>query len=50
MLRAAGITVLKTIDTLLATFCIRERLDLLFSDRDLEPFFRHLGLRSAIPA
>ena len=49
LLRAAGITIRKTIDTLIATFCIRERLELLFSDRDFEPFVRHLGLRSAIP-
>lgn len=47
-LRLMGITVRKTIDTLIATRCIEDDLELLFSDRDFEPFVRHLGLRSAM--
>jgi predicted nucleic acid-binding protein len=47
-LRALGITVRKTIDTLIATHCIRNRLALLYSDRDFEPFVEHLGLRSGM--
>lgn len=47
-LRARGVTVRKTIDTLIATYCIRSRLSLLFSDRDFEPFVEHLGLKSAM--
>ena len=47
-LRARGITVRKTIDTLLATRCIVDGHALLFSDRDFEPFVAHLGLRSAM--
>ena len=47
-LRARGVTVRKTIDTLIATRCIRDGLPLLFSDRDFAPFVEHLGLRSAL--
>ncbi|MGL4312971.1 MAG: type II toxin-antitoxin system VapC family toxin [Sphingomonas sp.] len=46
-LRAKGITIRKTIDTLIATRCILDRLPLLYSDRDFDPFVAHLGLRSA---
>lgn len=48
MLRARGVTVRKTIDTLIATRCIENGLPLLYSDRDFEPFVEHLGLRSAL--
>jgi hypothetical protein len=44
-LRARGITVRKTIDTVIATRCIFDGLELLHSDRDFDPFERHLGLR-----
>lgn len=47
-LHARGVTIRKTIDTLIATRCIESDLALLFSDRDFEPFVAHLGLRSAI--
>ena len=47
-LRARGITVRKTIDTLIATRCIEDGLTLLYSDRDFDPFVKHLGLASAI--
>ena len=46
-LRAQGITVRKTIDTLIATFCIVNRYPLLYSDRDFDPFTSHLGLKAA---
>ncbi len=49
VLRALGITVRKTIDTVIATRCIESRLSLLYSDRDFDPFVAHLGLRSALP-
>ena len=48
-LRALGITVRKTIDTVIATRCIESGLPLLYSDRDFDPFVEHLGLRSALP-
>lgn len=44
-LRALGITVRKTIDSLIATRCIADGLTLLHSDRDFDPFEQHLGLR-----
>jgi predicted nucleic acid-binding protein len=47
-LRKLGITVRKTIDTIIATFCIHHGHSLLFSDRDFDPFVEHLGLRSAM--
>lgn len=46
-LRAKGITVRKTIDTLIATRCIEDGLTLLHDDRDFMPFAKHLGLREA---
>jgi len=49
-LRARGITVRKTIDTLIATRCIQDGLVLLYSDRDFDPFVTHLGLASAMDA
>lgn len=47
-LRRLGITVRKTIDTLIATSCIENQLTLLYSDTDFDPFVEHLGLRSAL--
>ena len=49
-LRAKGVTVRKTIDTLIATRCIVDGLPLLWSDRDFEPFREHLGLADAMAA
>jgi predicted nucleic acid-binding protein len=43
-LRGFGITVRKTIDTLIATRCILSKFELLHSDRDFVPFEKHLGL------
>ena len=43
-LRAKGITPRKTIDMLIATFCMENRHHLLHSDRDFEPMSEHLGL------
>lgn len=47
-LRRKGVTVRGTIDALIATYCLRMRLPLLFSDRDFDPFVEHLGLVSAM--
>ena len=44
-LRNLGVTVRKTIDTVIATRCIESRYDLLHDDRDFDPFAKHLGLR-----
>jgi predicted nucleic acid-binding protein len=46
-LRKRGVTVRKTIDTMIATRCIESGYDLLHSHRDFEPFVQHLGLRVA---
>ena len=47
-LRALGVTVRKTIATLIATCAIEKDLALLYSDRDFDPFVAHLGLHSAL--
>jgi len=46
-LRKKGITVRKTADVIIASYCIEHQLPLLFSDKDFQPFVKHLGLRSA---
>jgi predicted nucleic acid-binding protein len=48
-LRARGITVRKTIDTIIATRCIERGLALLHDDRDFDAFAAHLGLRTVTP-
>ncbi len=46
-LRRKGITIRKTTDIIIATFCIENKLPLLHSDRDFIPFEKHLDLRTA---
>lgn len=48
-LRKRGVTVRKTADTIIATFCIDRGIPLLYSDRDFDPFVKHLGLKPALP-
>jgi predicted nucleic acid-binding protein len=43
-LRRRGVTVRKTIDMMIATWCIEHGHDLLYSDRDFDACVRHLGL------
>ena len=45
LLRGFGVTVRKTIDTVIATRCIESGFTLLHSDRDFDAFVKHLGLR-----
>ena len=47
-LRRLGVTVRKTIDTVIATRCIESGYDLLHNDRDFDPFAKHLGLRVVV--
>lgn len=47
-LRRLGVTVRKTIDTVIATRCIEDGYELLHADRDFEPFVKHLGLRAVV--
>jgi predicted nucleic acid-binding protein len=46
-LRARGTTVRRTVDVIIATYCIEHELPLLFEDKDFIPFVRELGLRAA---
>ncbi len=46
LLRKKGITIRKTIDVLIATYCIENQLILLHSDKDFQPFQQHLGLQA----
>jgi len=46
-LRKRGITVRKTSDAIIATYCIENGLPLLHSDKDFEPFHKHLGLKGS---
>lgn len=44
-LRVRGITIRKTIDLIIATFCLVKGHALLHADRDFDPFGIYLGLR-----
>ena len=46
-LRSRGITIRKTVDLIVGTYCIERGHLLLHSDRDFEPMERFLGLRTA---
>jgi predicted nucleic acid-binding protein len=43
-LRKKGLTVRKTIDLIIATFCVENKIQLLFSDKDYVPFVDFLNL------
>lgn len=45
-LRKKGITVRKTIDIIIGTFCIVENIPLLHDDRDFNPMKKHLSLKT----
>lgn len=47
-LRKRGVTVRKTSDIIIGSFCIEAGLPLLFADRDFEAMIDHLGLQSAL--
>jgi len=44
-LRALGVTIRKTADIIIGTFCIEHRHTLLHDDRDFAPMQKHLGLK-----
>lgn len=46
-LRELGITIRKTADVIIGTFCIEHRVSLLHDDRDFAPMEEHLGLMVA---
>jgi len=47
-LRKIGITVRKTNDVIIASYCIDEKIPLLFSDKDFKPFVDKLNLFPAL--
>ncbi len=49
VLRKSGVTVRKTIDVIIGTFCIMEDLPLLHDDRDFDPMVSHLSLKTFSP-
>jgi predicted nucleic acid-binding protein len=46
-LRSLGVTVRKTADLIIGTYCIEHGQVLLHDDREFEPMRRHLGLLTA---
>ncbi len=46
LLRRKGITIRKSIDCLIATYCIENSITLLHNDKDFQPFVEHLGLET----
>jgi predicted nucleic acid-binding protein len=50
LLRSAGVTVRKSVDCMIATFCIMGGHTLLHRDRDFEGFENHLGLSVIQPS
>jgi predicted nucleic acid-binding protein len=48
-LRRKGVAVRKTIDSLIAAFCIENEHDLLHNDSDFDGYEKHLGLRVVHP-
>jgi hypothetical protein len=48
-LRKKGITIRKTIDIIIGTFCILKDLSLLHDDRDFTPMVDHLSLKVLTP-
>jgi predicted nucleic acid-binding protein len=48
-LRKGGVTVRKTIDCIVATFCLEASHELLHRDRDFDAFERELGLKVIHP-
>ena len=44
-LRSKGITIRKTVDLIIGTFCIENDIELLHNDRDFDPMKQHLRLK-----
>lgn len=49
LLRQRGVTVRKTIDSLIATYCIEDDHDLLHNDSDFDGYEKYLDLRVVHP-
>ena len=50
ILRKKGITIRKTIDIVIGTFCIENNINLLHSDKDFEPLSKYLHLKNVLMA
>ncbi len=48
-LRKKGITVRKTVDVIMGTFCIENNISLLHDDHDFDPMEKYLGLTVISP-
>ena len=48
ILRKKGITVRKTMDVIIGTFCIQYKIPLLHSDKDFGPMVKFLGLMTVV--
>jgi len=46
LLRKKGVTVRKTIDVIIGTFCLHHNLALLHDDQDFDPLVKHLKLKA----
>jgi predicted nucleic acid-binding protein len=44
-MRKSGITIRKTVDVIIGTFCIENDLPLFHNDRDFDPMEQYLGLK-----
>ena len=44
-LRSSGVTVRKTIDVIIGTFCIENGYEIIHNDSDFKPMEEHLGLK-----
>jgi len=49
LLRRKGVTVRKTIDSLIATYCLANEHQLLHTDSDFDGYEKHLGLQVVHP-
>ena len=49
LLRKKGVTIRKTIDVMIGTFCIKNGYSLLHDDRDFDPLQKYLGLKVVNP-
>ena len=49
-LRSRGFTIRRTLDCLIATFCLNNQHALFHNDRDFDPFERELGLQVVHPS
>ncbi len=47
-LRKQGVTVRKTIDVMIGTYCIEHHIPLLYADQDFDPMVQRLGLDSVL--